>query len=135
MKTVKVAILICVSSLLLTGCGESVSNTNIAKSVNKPNAAPTATIDELASGKKAYETNCMICHKADGTGGTVSVEGRSMEVDDLTSEKIKAFTDEKIIGYMIKGIPSEGMPSFKDKLSEGAMRDVVKFIRSEIQKQ
>jgi len=135
MKAVKLTILICLSAFLFTGCGESVSNANVAKSVNKPGATPTATIDELASGKKAYETNCMICHKADGTGGTVSVEGRSMDVDDLTSEKIKAFSDEKIIGYMIKGIPSEGMPSFKDKLSEGAMRDVVKFIRVEIQKQ
>jgi len=58
-----------------------------------------------------------------------------MNVDDLTSEKIKAFSDEKIIGYMIKGIPDEGMPAFKDKISEGGMRDVVKYIRTELQKQ
>jgi len=126
-------------SFLMTGCGDNTPTTNAnAAKVNRAAAqtpVPQATVDEPASGKKVFETNCMVCHKSDGTGGKVTVEGKSLEVDDLTSEKIKGFSDEKIIGYMIKGIPSEGMPSFKDKLSEGEMRDVVKFIRKEFHKQ
>ena len=92
---------------------------------------PTATVDELASGKEVFEANCAVCHKADGTGGAVTVEERSLDVEDLTSSKIKGFSDEKIIGYIMKGVPNEGMPAFKDKLSEGEMRDVVLYIRKE----
>jgi len=137
MKKSLLTILFSITAFLISACGESPTNSNVVKNLNKPAATPlpTATVDELASGKKTYEQNCMVCHKSDGTGGKVSVEGKSMNVDDLTSEKIKAFSDEKIIGYMIKGIPDEGMPAFKDKISEGGMRDVVKYIRTELQKQ
>ncbi len=43
--------------------------------------------------------------------------------------------DEEYIEYMTKGIPDEGMPSFKDILNKEEMEGVVKFIRKEIQKQ
>lgn len=135
MKLVRIAPFAFAIAILIIGCSEN-KPVNVAAPVNKPVApAPAATIDELASGQKVFETNCTICHKADGTGGKVTVEGKSLNVEDLTAEKIKAFTDEKIISYIIKGIPSEGMPSFKDKLSEGEMRDVVKYIRKEFHKQ
>ena len=92
---------------------------------------PTVTVNELASGAKVFETNCMVCHRVDGTGGKVTVEDKTLDVEDLTSNKIKSFTDEKIIGYVMNGVPDEGMPAFKDKLSEGEMRDVVLYIRKE----
>ena len=95
---------------------------------------PAATIDELASGRKVYETNCQGCHKETGKGGPVEIEGKKINPDDLTSDKIKGFSDEKILGYIMNGIEDEGMPAFKGKLSEGEMRDVVKFIRVELQK-
>jgi mono/diheme cytochrome c family protein len=95
---------------------------------------PAATIDELASGRKVYEINCANCHKANGIGGPVEIEGKKLNPDNLTSDKIKGFSDEKIIGYITNGIEDEGMPSFKGKLSEGEMRDVVKYVRTEIQK-
>ncbi|MGH9947658.1 MAG: c-type cytochrome [Pyrinomonadaceae bacterium] len=129
-------IFLCGFSIAFFGCGDTGStvNTNNGNRAVAKTPVPKATVDELASGKSAYELNCMVCHRSDGTGGKVTVEGRSLNVDDLTSAKIKAFSDEKIIGYMIKGIPSEGMPAFKDKISEGEMRDIVKFIRTEFQK-
>jgi mono/diheme cytochrome c family protein len=34
----------------------------------------------------------------------------------------------------MNGAEDDGMPAFKGKLSEGEMRDVVKFIRVELQK-
>jgi mono/diheme cytochrome c family protein len=95
---------------------------------------PAATLDELASGRKVYEINCANCHKANGTGGPVEIEGKKLNPDNLTSDKIKGFTDEKIIGYIMNGVEDEGMPAFKGKLSEGEIRDVVKFVRTEIQK-
>jgi mono/diheme cytochrome c family protein len=61
-------------------------------------------------------------------------EGKKLKPEDLTSAKIKGFSDEKIIGYIMKGVEDEGMPAFEGKLSEGEMRDVVKFVRVELQK-
>lgn len=134
MKELKLATLLAVLVIGVAcgGSGES-STANIAKSGPKKGETPlpTATVDELTSGKEVFETNCAICHKADGTGGKVTVEDKSLNVEDLTSKKIKGFSDEKIIGYIMKGVPDEGMPAFKDKLSEGEMRDVILYIRKE----
>jgi mono/diheme cytochrome c family protein len=130
----RIGILVGVSMLINFGCSDSSSTANLARNVNKATPGtpvPTATVDELASGKKVFETNCMICHRSDGTGGKLTVEGKSLDVDDLTSVKIKAMTNEKLIGYIMKGVPDDGMPAFQGKLSEGEMRDVVKYIRTE----
>jgi mono/diheme cytochrome c family protein len=125
-------LLLTVFTLLGMTCANN-TGSNIANLSNDSPVLPlpTATIDELASGKKVFETNCAVCHKADGTGGKVTVEGKSLNVENLRSAKIKAFSDEKIIGYITKGVPDEGMPSFQDKLSEGEMRDVLLHIRKE----
>ena len=127
-------ILLTTFSLIGMSCanptGPNVSNGYNAQDSPVP-PLPTATVDELASGKKAFETNCVVCHKADGSGGKVTVEDKSLDVENLRSAKIKSFSDEKIVGYIMKGVPDEGMPAFKDKLSEGEMRDVVLYIRKE----
>ncbi len=110
----------------------AVNSENVSSPAQSP--LPAASIDELGSGRKRYADNCMACHKENGTGGEVVIEGTKLKPDDLTSAKIKGFSDEKIIRYIVNGVPDEGMPAFKDKLSEGEIRDVVKYIRSEIQK-
>jgi mono/diheme cytochrome c family protein len=120
----------------LASCGGEQSATN---SANANRAAqtpplPAATVDELASGKKVYETNCMICHKEDGTGGRVTIEGKNIKPENLTEDKFKRAPDAKLITYIMDGVEDEGMPAFKTKLSEGEMRDVVKYIRTSLQK-
>ena len=133
MKKLKIWILFITISCGAVACSEQslVKNSNV--NLYRKTPLPAATIDELGSGKRVYETNCMICHKSDGTGGKVSMEGKNLNVTNLTSDKVKGFSDEKIIGYVMNGIEDEGMPSFKGKLSEGEMRDLVKYIRSELQ--
>ena len=88
----------------------------------------------MATGRNLYDLNCAKCHKETGVGGPVEVDGKKLNPDNLTSEKIKKFTDEKILGYIRDGIEDEGMPSFKDKLSEAEMREVVRYVRREIQR-
>ena len=135
-------IFLALGSLALTGCGEpGPANTSLnsaavnATSPNNSAATPAASpADELALGRSLYEQNCAACHKEDGTGGKMTVEGRSMNVDDLTSEKIKKFDDAKITKYIYDGIEDEGMPAFKDKLSEAQIREVVRYVRQGIQK-
>lgn len=127
-----------VFAILGNACGGTQNTNNATANSASPPAPkspqPTATLDELASGRKLYEINCANCHKDNGSGGEVTIEGRKLNPDNLTSAKIKGFSDDKIIGFMIKGIEDEGMPSFKGKLSEAEMRDIVKFVRVEIQK-
>ena len=131
-------ILVVVSFLNVLSCGDSSKPSNVAvNTINKEPAhtpLPAASIDELASGRKLYSASCANCHKENGTGGEVEIEGKKMKPDDLTSAKIKGFSDEKILGYIVNGIEDEGMPAFKGKLSEGEMRDIVKFVRVELQK-
>ena len=98
-------------------------------------ATPAATpADEFAMARPLYEQNCAGCHKEDGTGGKMTIEGKTLDVDDLTSEKIKKFDDAKIAKYIHDGIEDEGMPAFKDKLTEAQIREVVRYVRAEIQK-
>ena len=87
----------------------------------------------MAQGRNIYMSNCAACHKEDGRGGKIEIEGKSIDPDDLTANKFKSMPDDKIYGYIHKGIPDEGMPAFKDKLSEAEIREVVRYIRSEIQ--
>ena len=132
------ALFFTLASLTILSCTGSDKPVNVA--VNTVNTAPihtplpSASIDELASGRKIYAASCAVCHKENGTGGEVAFEGKKLNPDDLTSAKIKGFSDEKILGYVKNGIEDEGMPAFKDKLSEAEMRDVLKFVRVELQK-
>ena len=130
-------------SLLLLGvlatfgiisCEQAEPTLNSANTSRKGSPLPKATVDELASGKTVYETSCVICHSKNGTGGRVFIEGKTLNVEDLTADKIRKMTDERMILYIMNGVEDEGMPAFKDKLSEGEMRDRVKFIRTEIHK-
>jgi len=138
MKLLKCGIGFVGIALFIAACAANNTNTNSVAVTNNANTAarvqPTANIDEVALGRKVFEQNCAICHKDDGTGGTVEIEGKKLDPDDLTSNKIKKFTDDKIIGYIMLGVPDEGMPAFKNKLSEAEIRDVVKYIRTQFHK-
>lgn len=126
-----------VAILIVLSCNNDKPTNVEVNSINSAPAQtplPAATIDELASGRKVFATNCANCHKDNGTGGEVVIEGKKLNPDDLTSAKIKGFADEKILRYIMNGVEDEGMPAFKGKLSEGEMRDVLKFIRVELQK-
>ena len=125
--------------VLFCACGEApVANAPASNNASTPAApaspAPAASVDVMAQGRKLYMDNCAACHKENGTGGKIEIEGTSINPDDLTSDKIKAFPDEKIYGYIYRGIEDEGMPAFKDKLSEAEIREVVRYLRSDIQK-
>jgi len=123
---------VCITAIAIGCGGTQPANNAVAVNTKTPatTPVPAATVDELASGKKVYESNCIACHKADGTGGRVTIEGKTLNVENLTEDKIKNMPDEKIIGYVMNGVEDEGMPSFKGKLTEGEMRDVVKYVRT-----
>ncbi len=103
------------------------ANANTAKAASP---APTAEVAAVKSGKDLYTINCMTCHKDSGKGGKVTVEGKQLDPDDLTSANMRAKTDEKLYTYISDGIQDEGMPAFKDKLSPEEIKSVVSHVRT-----
>lgn len=138
MKFLKCVFILSLFALFIAGCNQSPSNTtaNVKTEANAPTvaAAPTAQTDELAAARKHYDEKCSSCHKENGTGGKVVIEGKTHNADDLTTAKMIKMDDSKYFKYVKEGIPDEGMPSFKDQLSDDEIRNVVKFIRRDIQK-
>lgn len=139
MKLLKSGFILLSISLFLFACAETeTTKTTPANNANKivnaePSAQPTAA-DEFASTRKIYSEQCVRCHKEDGTGGKTEIEGKTINAEDLTTDKMKKMSDEKYINYIENGVPSEGMPAFKGKLTEQEIKDMVKFIRAEFQK-
>jgi mono/diheme cytochrome c family protein len=113
-----------------SGSTAAVNNSNAPKA--PVNTSTTAT--DTSAGHDLYAKHCAECHKESGEGGEVVVDGRKMKADNLTDDRRKRLTDEKMIKVMVDGIPDEGMPSYKDKMSEAEMREVVKYVRVDLQK-
>ena len=110
----------------------AIGNANAA-SVSIP-ATSSSPDDDVAMGKTLYEQNCAGCHKEDGKGGKITIEGKSIDPEDLTADKIKKMDEAKVTKYVHDGIEDEGMPAFKDKLTEAQIQEVVRYVRTEIQK-
>jgi mono/diheme cytochrome c family protein len=87
-------------------------------------------VNELATGKELYAVNCQVCHRDTGKGGKVTVEGKKLQPEDLTSDKMKKRDDAKLFDDISGGVADEGMPAFKDKLSPEQIRTIIKHIRS-----
>ena len=137
MKAFKLCLIILAFAIFIAACNQAASTpntTNTTANVNKPaetapaqSAEPT---DELAAAKVLYAKNCMICHKDTGKGGKVTIEGKTLEPEDLTADKFKNKTDEKLFAYISDGVTDEGMPAFKGKLTDDQIKSVVKHIRT-----
>ena len=142
MKTIASSIFVFIVLTILVACGGNTatnspgnSTTANTSQANAPVKSSTLPVSEDTSpGRELYVAQCAKCHKESGEGGEVVVEGRKMKADNLTDDRRKRLTDEKMIKVMVDGIPDEGMPSYKDKLSEAEMREIVKYIRVDLQK-
>ena len=114
------------------------SNSNVSSNTANSNqraSTNTAVVNNVTDkGHDLYVKNCAECHKESGEGGEKVVDGKKIKADNLTDDRRKKLTDEKMIKAMVEGIEDEGMPSFKDKLSEAEMREIVRYIRIDLQK-
>ncbi len=115
--------------------GNSTANTVASNSAPANKApAPPAANDDSAAGGKLYSSTCAKCHKDDGTGGKITVDGKTLNPDNLASAKLAAKSDQKLTEYISDGAPDDGMPAFKDKLKPEEIKQIITFIRSDIQK-
>jgi len=87
------------------------------------------TADGQSPSADLYAKNCMICHKDNGKGGKVTIEGKTLKPADLTSQKIKMNTDDKLFEHISEGVPDEGMPAFKEKLAADQIKTIMTYIR------
>lgn len=140
MKIFKLSLICAALGLFIFACADDKpANTNttnavVANSNKATNAQPSAPANETADARKIYNESCANCHKEDGTGGKKVIEGKTINADNFTTDKMAAMADEKYIDYIKNGVPDEGMPAFKNKLSDEQIKSVVKFIRAEFQK-
>lgn len=138
MKTIKTILILSAIMLFIFACADNKTTVNTNTTINAPanvpvNAQPTATMDEMASAQKIYMDNCAKCHKDNGTGGKVVIDGKTLKADNLTAENIKKDPDAELIEHITEGIPDEGMPAFKGRLSSEQIKMVVKYIRMDLQ--
>jgi mono/diheme cytochrome c family protein len=139
LKTIAFSIFVSILLTILVACGGNTATNSTGNSTtantNTQVKSPTLPVSEDTSqGRELYVKQCAECHKESGEGGEVVVDGRKMKADNLTDDRRKRLTDEKMIKTMVDGIPDEGMPSYKDKLSEAEMREIVRYIRVDLQK-
>lgn len=140
MNLLKISMLVIVCCIAYacssTGQNNTVSNAAVPQPAQPANAAatPIATPAEVASGHDLYKANCAACHRENGTGGKIEIEGRRINPDNLTTDKMKGFSDDKIAGYIKNGVEDEGMPAFKDKLNDAEIAQLISYIRTDIQK-
>lgn len=140
MKIFKLSFVCAALALFMFACSENKTTTpnttnavvtNSNKATNTPASAPA---DVLADARKIYTDKCAGCHKEDGTGGKKQIEDKTINAENLTTAKMAAMADEKYVEYIKNGVPDEGMPAFKNQLSDDQIKEVVKFIRKEFQK-
>ena len=137
MKAFKLCLIILAFAAFIAACNQAATTPNTVNTtanVNKPAADATPAqsaqpVDEIAASKELFAKNCMICHKDTGKGGKVTVEGKALEPEDLTADKFKNKSDEKLFTYISDGVTDEGMPAFKGKLTDDEIKSLVKYMR------
>jgi mono/diheme cytochrome c family protein len=136
MNSIKFGIITCAIALTLLACSQGKTGNSITGNDNSANTAKSAPpADNVDTGRKLYKQTCAACHKESGKGGKMVFEDKTINPDDLTGDKLKHVSDEKLFEYITVGVEDEGMPSFKGRLKEPEIREIVRFIRAELQKQ
>ncbi len=146
MKLIKLGLVASFLALFIIACNQNTatSNTNritqnqngtvvsydpVAGNANANQAAPV--VDEMAATKKIFSEKCVLCHKENGEGGEVDIEGDKFKVPSFKNEKVAALDDKKYQRVIEEG--DDKMPSFKKKLSQEEIAGLIKYIRKDFQ--
>ena len=80
-----------------------------------------------------YGINCSVCHGADGSAR--GADGSRLKGQDFTNSKeMKDFTDAELAKTIRKGKIFGRMPSFKDRLREAEIMEMVQQVVSKAEK-
>jgi mono/diheme cytochrome c family protein len=90
-----------------------------------------ATPENIADGKQAFTSYCMVCHGLDGqNSGVPFAETMSPPIPSLASARVQAYTDGQLKWIIENGIYPSGMPPSKGVFSEDDMWRMVLYIRN-----
>ena len=99
-----------------------------AEKVKNPVAADATS---LAAGQKLYEKNCASCHGATGKGDGKMGAELNPKPSDLTDADWKhGSSDGEIFKVLAEGVKNTPMRTYKSKMTEHEMWDVVNYVRS-----
>jgi mono/diheme cytochrome c family protein len=124
--------LVLLLSLLVSftaGCNQQSGSTN-----NDGKATPSASAapDAFAVARGTFAKDCQQCHGVDGTGGRVKLDdGTRLRVPSLREGHALRHPNSEFVKQIMQG--GDGMPAFKDKLSQAQIDDLISFIRHEFQ--
>ena len=88
-------------------------------------AVPSA-MQAQSDADKTYKTNCVLCHSADGSGG--SPTGKAMHAKDLRSDEVQKQSDAALSEVITKGRGK--MPAFGAKIKPDDVTKLVAYIRA-----
>ena len=147
MNRTKLAVASAFAALFVAACNSNTAtNTNLGASgnrtvtVNAPNvnaantngaSASNAGDAELAAARSTYNNTCSKCHQPNGEGGTVDVDGDKVRVPSFKGGHALKHSDAEYVKQITNG--GEGMPKFKDRLTQDQINGLVRFIRTEFQ--
>ncbi len=87
--------------------------------------------DNIAEGKDAFTSYCMVCHGLDGQNtGVPFAKTLSPPVPLLTSAEVQAYTDGQLKWIIKNGIWPSGMPPSNGEFSDREMWEMVLYIRN-----
>ena len=82
------------------------------------------------NGTTLFQSNCVMCHGADGKGSTPT--GQALKVANLHSPEIVKMSDADLANVISKG--KKSMPGFGSRLTPPQIESLVSYIRT-LQKQ
>lgn len=138
MRIFKLSALAIGAALFVFGCAGTATNPNtavdkVAGNSNAPAASPQAQAGELAQAGKLYKEVCARCHKDNGEGGEVNIEGKTFKAPNFKRPSMIKDPDSELIEHIRDG--GDDMPAFKDRLTAAQMKELVQYIRKEFQGQ
>jgi mono/diheme cytochrome c family protein len=86
-----------------------------------------ASPDGANAAESLYQAKCASCHGA--RGETREIGGR--EIPGLKSVRAIAYTDERLAQWIREG--GVGMPPYRNQLTDEQIRELVRFIRQDLQ--
>ena len=87
--------------------------------------ASTSSIVAQSRGETTYNAQCQVCH---GTTGTVDTPaGRALQARAMSDPRVVNASDTTLLVFIKGG--SGKMPPFKDRLTDGEIKDVIAYIR------
>ena len=99
-----------------------------AADASKKSTVKAGDASAISAGKEIWGTNCKSCHGVKGLGDGSKAEKIDISCGDFSSKEFQSLTDGEMF-YKTK-IGRKPMPSYKEKLSDTEIWQLVAFMRT-----